>query len=103
MWLGEHIKGITEIARFAPSACNTQPWLVEHTGHTLRVYRYKKPEKRGIMPADKVSFYNQIDMGIFLCFLELCLLHGRISYTFLAEAECGWYHFLNDKPSAVKG
>ena len=32
------------------------------------------------MPADKVSFYNQIDMGIFLCFLELCLIHEGISY-----------------------
>ena len=27
------------------------------------------------MPADKVSFYNRIDMGIFLCFLDLCLQH----------------------------
>lgn len=80
IWVGETIKGISDVVRFAPSACNTQPWLVEYTGHTLRVYRYKKPGKRGIMPADKVSFYNQIDMGIFLCFLELCFLHEGISY-----------------------
>lgn len=32
------------------------------------------------MPVDKVSFYNQIDMGIYLYFLELCLLHERISF-----------------------
>lgn len=31
-------------------------------------------------PVDKVSFYNQIDMGIYLYFLELCLLHERISF-----------------------
>lgn len=89
IWVGEHIKGITEIVRFAPSACNTQPWLVEHTDHTLKVYRYKKPGKRGIMPADKVSFYNQIDMGIFLCFLELCLLHEEIPYRAAFKQDAG--------------
>ena len=33
------------------------------------------------MPADKVSFYNRIDMGIFLCFLDLCLQHCGMEYT----------------------
>lgn len=80
IWLGKHIKGITDIVRFAPSACNSQPWIVEHIENKLYVYRYKKPEKRGIMPADKVSFYNQIDMGIYLYFLELCLRHERILF-----------------------
>lgn len=80
IWLGDHIKGITDIVRFAPSACNSQPWIVEHCKDKLYVYRYKKPGKRGIMPADKVSYYNQIDIGIFLCFLELCLCHERISF-----------------------
>ncbi len=93
IWVGEHIKGVTEIARFAPSACNTQPWIVEHTKDKLYVYRYKKPGKRGIMPADKVSFYNQIDMGIFLCFLELCLLHERIQYKIELKYDPG----LNDE------
>lgn len=80
IWSGEYMRGITDIVRFAPSSCNTQPWIVEHTENALNVYRYKKQGKRGIMPADKVSFYNQIDMGIFLCFLELCLCHEKISY-----------------------
>lgn len=84
IWLGEEITGITNIIRFAPSACNTQPWIVEHIGNSLNVYRYKKQGKRGIMPIDKVSFYNQIDIGIFLCFLELCLEHEEIKY----EKEC---------------
>lgn len=80
IWVGEPIKGVTDIVRFAPSACNTQPWMVEHIENKLYIYRYKKTGKRGIMPAGKVSFYNQIDMGIFLCFLELCCLHEKISY-----------------------
>ena len=39
----------------------------------LLVYRYKKPGKRGIMPADKEVYYNRIDMGILLFILETCL------------------------------
>lgn len=80
IWCGESIPEITDIVRFAPSACNTQPWYVEHEEKELRVYRYKKPGKRGIMPAAQVSYYNQIDMGIFLCFLDLCLTHNSIPY-----------------------
>lgn len=80
IWLGEPINGVSDIVRFAPSACNTQPWIVEHTDTALNVFRYRKQGKRGIMPADKVIFYNQIDMGIFLCFLDLCLQHEAIPY-----------------------
>lgn len=80
IWLGDEIPGITDIIRFAPSACNTQPWIVEHCNDILQIYRYKKQGKRGIMPADKVSFYNQIDIGIFLCFLELCLEYNHIDF-----------------------
>lgn len=80
IWAGEPMEGITDIIRFAPSACNTQPWIVEHNKSILKVYRYKKQGKRGIMPADKVSYYNQIDMGIFLCFLELCFEHRGIEF-----------------------
>ena len=32
------------------------------------------------MPKDKVIYYNQIDIGIFLCFIELCLEHKGINY-----------------------
>ncbi|MBP5294837.1 MAG: nitroreductase [Lachnospiraceae bacterium] len=81
IWEGEAIDGVTDIVRFAPSACNSQPWLVKREGADLKVYRYKKPGKRGIMPAAAVSYYNRIDMGIFLCFLELCLDHENIPHT----------------------
>ena len=80
IWQGYKYLDIASIARFAPSACNTQPWLVKEVNNNLEVYRYKKPGKRGIMPIDKVIYYNQIDMGIFLCFLELCLEHNNINY-----------------------
>lgn len=79
IWEGEQIPGVSDIVRFAPSACNSQPWFVRNDGELL-VYRYKKPGKRGIMPADMVSFYNRIDIGIFICFMDLCLEHNGIGY-----------------------
>lgn len=80
LWKGELIDHVSNIVRFAPSACNSQPWFVEHQDHCLFVYRNQKPGKRGIMPADKVAHYNQIDMGIFLLFLEVCLHHENIEF-----------------------
>ena len=80
IWSGDNFLDIADVVRFAPSACNTQPWKVETTDNEIKVYRYHKEGKRGIMPKDKVIYYNQIDIGIFLCFLELCLEHNSISY-----------------------
>ena len=80
-WFGKPIDGVSDIVRFTPSSCNTQPWIVEHESDTLNIYRYKKAGKRGIMPVDKVSFYNQIDIGIFLCFLELCMQKEGLNYS----------------------
>lgn len=80
VWQGDCYQDIGNIARFAPSACNTQPWKVEASEKELTVYRYKKPGKRGIMPADKVAYYNRIDIGIFLLFVELCLKHNGVDF-----------------------
>ena len=57
-----------------------QPWIVDSSQNELKVYRYRKPGKRGIMPIDMVKYYNQIDIGIFLCFLELCLNKNNIQF-----------------------
>lgn len=89
IWSGESIEGVTDIVRFAPSACNTQPWYVEHTGKELQVHRYKKPGKRGIMPAAQVSYYNPIDVGIFLCFMDLCLGHEGLQCERVLHVDSG--------------
>ena len=89
MWNGQLVTGVSNIVRFAPSACNTQPWLVENIGNELRVFRYKKPGKRGIMPAAQVSYYNRIDIGIFLCFMDLCLVHEKIVYERVLHEDLG--------------
>ena len=88
IWEGEQIPGVSDIVRFAPSACNSQPWLVKNNGE-LSVYRYRKPGKRGIMPADKVSFYNRIDIGIFICFMDLCLWHNGVRFEKIVYSDAG--------------
>ena len=80
IWNGEQLLDIPNIVRFAPSACNLQTWLIKREDNILNVFRYKDPEKRGIMPRGLVSFYNRIDMGIFLLFLEICLDHSGVVY-----------------------
>ena len=80
IWTGDQHLDIAGIARFAPRACNTQPWIVESSEKKLAIYRYQKPGKRGIMPADRVTYYNRIDIGIFLLILELCMTHEKIGF-----------------------
>ena len=94
IWEGEPIEGVTDVVMYTPSSCNLQPWIVKCSDDVsgegadrdggsrreLRVYRYKEPGKRGIIPAGKVSRSNMIDIGIFLCFLDLCLAHQGIGF-----------------------
>ncbi|MBE6117722.1 MAG: nitroreductase [Erysipelotrichaceae bacterium] len=80
IWTGDPLD-IAEIAGFSPSACNTQPWYVKNEEGLLTVYRYRKPGKRGIMPAAAVGYYNRIDIGIFLCILEICMAEKEIVFT----------------------
>ena len=80
IWSGDTL-GVAEIARFAPSACNSQPWFVRNENGILTVSRYKKPGFRGMMPAVMVSYYNRIDVGIFLCILEICLAEKQFAFS----------------------
>lgn len=79
IWSGDDL-GIANITRFAPSACNTQPWYVENSNGELTVFRYKKAGKRGIMPAAAVTYFNRIDIGIYLCILEICMEKNGIAF-----------------------
>ena len=78
-WVGED-PGVGEISRFAPSACNTQPWYVKNENGCLSVYRHRKPGRRGILPATAISYFNRIDIGIYLCFLEICMEHRQLPF-----------------------
>ena len=77
IWAGGH-PAAAAVARYAPSACNTQPWRVMEDGDRLHVFQVRG--NRGIMPAGKVDYYNRIDLGIFLLFLELCLEQENIRF-----------------------
>ena len=79
-WAGDD-PGIAQVARFAPSACNSQPWQVESRNGKLSVNRYRKNGKIGIMTANAASYFNRIDMGIYLCILEICMKKKKIEFS----------------------
>ena len=87
-WEGDTLE-IADIARFSPSACNTQPWYVKNDGNTLTVFRYKKAGKRGIMPVSAVSYFNRIDIGIYLSILEVCMAEKGIEFSRELFADIG--------------
>lgn len=65
------LQSVGEIARIAPSAVNSQPWKVETEGNTLKVYREKG--KTPVLSNVLFKHWNKVDIGIFLCFLEVAL------------------------------
>ena len=79
IWEVEDAYHLAPVVRMAPSACNTQPWLVKEQDNTLSVHRVFR--KRGIIPPSLVPYYQSIDIGIFLLFLELAMSHKQISFT----------------------
>jgi hypothetical protein len=78
IWSGDGL-GIADIARFSPSACNSQPWIVKNENGELNVTRYRKQSKIGIMSPTAAFYFNRIDIGIFLCILEICMAEKGIS------------------------
>ncbi|MCI1245007.1 MAG: nitroreductase [Bacilli bacterium] len=76
IWVGPTYP-FSNVVRFAPSACNTQNWRVRNFRGVLSVYR-AKPTRLGIMPRTMATYFNRIDLGIFLRFLDVCLLHEGI-------------------------
>ena len=78
IWQGDTL-GVAEIARFAPSACNSQPWKVKNDAGVLTVYRSTKESRIGIMIPGKAKYFNRIDIGIFLCILEICMAEKGIA------------------------
>ena len=79
IWEGEDMHLLASVVRMAPSACNTQPWLVKEQDNTLSVHRVFR--KRGIIPPSLVPYYQSIDIGIFLLFLELAMSNKQITFT----------------------
>lgn len=85
IWAGDFDSAVSNLVRYAPSACNAQPWRVVSEGDTLRIYR--TTAYRSIIPRFKKAFLNSIDLGIFLLFLELSL--DRQGYAFTHQLTLG--------------
>lgn len=46
IWNGDYYLDIANIVRFAPSSCNTQPWVVDSSKNELKVYIEKKEKEK---------------------------------------------------------
>ena len=77
-WIGEFNQDVIEKASIAPSACNSQSWKVKVENNTLYVYRDKNIKT--IIPRGFRRFFNSIDLGIYLCFLEIALLNNNYKF-----------------------
>ena len=77
-WIGVFNQDVIEKASLAPSACNSQSWSVKVENNTLYVYRDKNVKT--IIPRGFRRFFNSIDLGIYLCFLEIALLYNNYKF-----------------------
>ena len=78
IWTGKAMPEVARAVRLAPSACNSQPWRFLAAEDKLEIWQETK--YMTIMPPQKKAYFNAIDMGILLCFLELSLAHEGISF-----------------------
>ena len=78
IYVGESINNIENIVRYAPSACNSQPWFIEYENDTITLYRIVG--KKSIMPQNKMCYINRIDIGIMQCFIEVFLNYHNINF-----------------------
>ncbi len=79
IWQGEFNQKIIDAAILAPSACNSQPWRVQSNPKLITIHR--KKNVKTIMTPRIRSYFNMIDMGIFLCFIDILLDYYHIVYT----------------------
>ena len=78
-WHSDKLLEEANIARFAPSACNSQPWDMKEENGDFVLTRVSK--KIGLMTPSKAIYFNSIDIGIYMCIFELVLEHNNIEFT----------------------
>ena len=64
-----------ECARYAPSACNSQPWYFIHSDEKISVYR----SSNIIIGKTPIVYFNNIDIGIALA--HIYLTHEGVSFS----------------------
>lgn len=87
LFTGEYDPEVAAAVRLAPSACNSQPWQYEWLGD--RVTMRRTAPKSLFVPAGQLRYFNQIDQGIGLCFLEAALAEKGYAFrrTLFPEGE----------------
>ena len=86
LWQGNFNETVKQASLLAPSSCNTQPWRFESDDNSITVYR--STAVTSFIPASRLPYYNSIDMGICLCFLEISLANaGYVFKRTLSESE----------------
>ncbi|MFZ2539490.1 MAG: nitroreductase family protein [Oscillospiraceae bacterium] len=85
IWKGNFDSDVVNAVRLAPSACNTQPWRIFNDANHIKVFRNTKIKL--FIPTKKLPYYNSIDMGICLCFLEIAMTQKGYGFdrTLIAE------------------
>jgi hypothetical protein len=71
IWNGECFVDVANVVRYSPSSCNSQPWRVFCESDDIHIYC--STQVRSMIPKVRRPYYNSIDMGIFLCFMEIAL------------------------------
>lgn len=78
IWWGDTALDAAEAARLAPSACNSQPWLVKCEDNVLTVYQKRTFVTR--LAKSLNQYFNIMDVGIFMRILEIALMHFGYEY-----------------------
>ena len=78
-WSGMNDARLGEIARLAPSSVNSQPWRVEQIDNKFNVYRQKG--KVPILSNQLFKRWNKVDIGIFMCFVDIALESEGYTFT----------------------
>ncbi|MDD2434024.1 MAG: nitroreductase family protein [Bacilli bacterium] len=68
-WEGEH-QELFATCKLSPSAHNSQPWRIKADADTINVSRYISLMSS---VSKLLTYFNKIDMGIFLCCLEVSM------------------------------
>jgi nitroreductase len=75
---GDLNQSLLEYVKYSPSACNSQPWILVGNQHELSIKMNTK--EKMLIPKDKISFYNTIDLGIMLLSCEMWLRKNSTQY-----------------------
>lgn len=78
IWEGDIALDVAKVVRYAPSACNSQPWIVKGCQNILDMYQDKSINSP--LSLVLMKYFNLIDLGIFMLILEVTLEHQGYKY-----------------------